>query len=156
MALLKIKHLSKNLVLARFCKISILSSKKGEILAILGFGDYGKSTLLRCINRLEPTDRGNNIIFKDKIINAKGTNWQLVRQKIGMVFQDYEIFSHLSILENIILVPIKVEKHDKDYVINDAKSLLARFNLLDKKDAMPKSLSVGQRQRAAKLFVHCV
>lgn len=155
MALLKIEHLSKNFGTHKVLQNINFSIEKGEILAILGSSGCGKSTLLRCINGLEPTDSGN-IIFKDKIINAKGTNWQLVRQKIGMVFQSYELFSHLSVLENIILAPIKVEKRDKDSVINDAKSLLARFNLLDKKDAMPKSLSGGQKQRVAIIRALCM
>lgn len=151
MALLEIKHLvkkfGKNIVLNDIN----LSIEKGAVLVILGPSGCGKSTLLRCINGLESMDSGE-ILFKNKAIK----DLRAVRKKIGMVFQSYELFPHLSVLENIALAPIKVEKRNKDAVIADAELLLKRFNLLDKKDAMPISLSGGQKQRVAIIRALCM
>ncbi len=127
--------------------------EKGAVLVILGPSGCGKSTLLRCINGLESRDSGE-IFFKDKAI--KQSDLRNIRQKIGMVFQSYELFPHLSVIENIALAPIKVEKRDKDAVIADAELLLKRFNLLDKKDAMPIALSGGQKQRVAIIRALCM
>lgn len=153
MALLEIKHLVKkfgeNIVLNDIS----FSIEKGAVLVILGPSGCGKSTLLRCINGLESRDSGE-ILFKGKAI--KQSDLRTIRQKIGMVFQSYELFPHLSVIENIALAPIKVEKRDKDAVIADAELLLKRFNLLDKKDAMPISLSGGQKQRVAIIRALCM
>lgn len=153
MALLEIKHLVKkfgeNIVLNDIS----FSIEKGAVLVILGPSGCGKSTLLRCINGLESRNSGE-ILFKGKVI--KQSDLRTIRQKIGMVFQSYELFPHLSVIENIALAPIKVEKRDKDAVIADAELLLKRFNLLDKKDAMPISLSGGQKQRVAIIRALCM
>lgn len=153
MALLEIKHLVKkfgeNIVLNDIS----FSIEKGAVLVILGPSGCGKSTLLRCINGLESRNSGE-ILFKGKAI--KQSDLRTIRQKIGMVFQSYELFPHLSVIENIALAPIKVEKRDKDAVIADAELLLKRFNLLDKKDAMPIALSGGQKQRVAIIRALCM
>ena len=153
MALLEIRHLVKkfgeNIVLNDIS----FSIEKGAVLAILGPSGCGKSTLLRCINGLESRD-GGEILFKGKAI--KQSDLRTIRQKIGMVFQSYELFPHLSVIENIALAPIKVEKRDKDAVLADAELLLKRFNLLNKKDAMPISLSGGQKQRVAIIRALCM
>lgn len=153
MALLEIKHLVKkfgeNIVLNDIS----FSIEKGAVLVILGPSGCGKSTLLRCINGLESRNSGE-ILFKGKAI--KQSDLRTIRQKIGMVFQSYELFPHLSVIENIALAPIKVEKRDKDAVIADAELLLKRFNLLDKKDAIPISLSGGQKQRVAIIRALCM
>lgn len=153
MALLEIRHLVKkfgeNIVLNDIS----FSIEKGAVLVILGPSGCGKSTLLRCINGLESRDSGE-ILFKGKAIKQSGL--RTIRQKIGMVFQSYELFPHLSVIENIALAPIKVEKRDKDAVVADAELLLKRFNLLDKKDAMPMSLSGGQKQRVAIIRALCM
>ena len=153
MALLEIRHLVKkfgeNIVLNDIS----FSIEKGAVLVILGPSGCGKSTLLRCINGLESRNSGE-ILFKGKAI--KQSDLRNIRQKIGMVFQSYELFPHLSVIENIALAPIKVEKRDKDAVIADAELLLKRFNLLDKKDAMPISLSGGQKQRVAIIRALCM
>lgn len=153
MALLEIKHLVKkfgeNIVLNDIS----FSIEKGAVLVILGPSGCGKSTLLRCINGLESRNSGE-ILFKGKAI--KQSDLRTIRQKIGMVFQSYELFPHLSVIENIALAPIKVEKRDKDAVSADAELLLKRFNLLDKKDAMPISLSGGQKQRVAIIRALCM
>ena len=153
MALLEIRHLVKkfgeNIVLNDIS----FSIEKGAVLVILGPSGCGKSTLLRCINGLESRDSGE-ILFKGKAI--KQSDLRTIRQKIGMVFQSYELFPHLSVIENIALAPIKVEKRDKDAVLADAELLLKRFNLLNKKDAMPISLSGGQKQRVAIIRALCM
>lgn len=153
MALLEIRHLVK-----KFGENIVLNDisfgiEKGAVLVILGPSGCGKSTLLRCINGLESRDSGE-ILFKGKAI--KQSDLRTIRQKIGMVFQSYELFPHLSVIENIALAPIKVEKRDKYAVSADAELLLKRFNLLDKKDAMPMSLSGGQKQRVAIIRALCM
>lgn len=153
MALLEIKHLIKkfgeNIVLNDIS----FSIEKGTVLVILGPSGCGKSTLLRCINGLESRN-GGEILFKGNAIRCD--NLRTIRQKIGMVFQSYELFPHLSVLENIALAPIKVEKRDRNAVIADAELLLKRFHLLDKKDSMPISLSGGQKQRVAIIRALCM
>ena len=128
---------------------------KSDVIVILGASGCGKSTLLRCINGLESTN-GGEIIFNENIINNPKTNWTLVRQKIGMVFQSYELFPHMSVIDNITLAPLIVQKRQKDEVLDEAFSLLKRFNLIDKKDSMPKSLSGGQKQRVAIIRALCM
>lgn len=134
-----------------------LEITKGEVCAILGPSGCGKSTFLRCINGLESI-QGGKIFFKDTQISGENvkTQWKKVRQKIGMVFQNYELFPHLSVLENIILAPMKVENRKREEVITEALSLLRRVGLEQKKDAYPKSLSGGQKQRVAIVRALCM
>ncbi|RAX51719.1 glutamine ABC transporter ATP-binding protein [Helicobacter sp. 16-1353] len=153
--LLEVKHLVKkfndNIVLNDIN----FAVNKSDVIVILGSSGCGKSTLLRCINGLEGTDEGE-IIFGGKTINTPSTNWTLIRQKIGMVFQSYELFPHMNVIDNITLAPIKVEKRPKDEVLKDALILLERFNLSDKKDSMPRFLSGGQKQRVAIIRALCM
>ncbi len=121
---------------------------KTEVLVIIGPSGCGKSTLLRCINGLEDIQSGEILLEGDKI-NGEKTNWSKVRQKIGMVFQNYELFPHMTILENIILGPLKVQNRKREEVVEAAKALLNRVGLLDKIDAYPRELSGGQKQRVA-------
>ena len=132
-----------------------LEIKKGEVCAILGPSGCGKCTFLRCINGLENINEGK-IIFKQKDIHQNKTDWRNIRQKIGMVFQNYELFPHLSVLENIILAPTKVQKRSKDEAISQAIKLLNRVGLEHKKDAYPKELSGGQKQRVAIVRALCM
>ncbi|RDU63875.1 MULTISPECIES: amino acid ABC transporter ATP-binding protein [Helicobacter] len=134
-----------------------LEVAKGEVCAILGPSGCGKSTFLRCINGLESI-QGGKIFFKDTQISGEGSKaqWKKVRQKIGMVFQNYELFPHLSVLENIILAPMKVENRKREEAITEALSLLRRVGLEQKKDAYPKSLSGGQKQRVAIVRALCM
>ncbi len=122
--------------------------EKGEVVVVVGPSGCGKSTFLRCLNMLEPIDSGT-IQFKDRIIDRGKRDVYEIRQKIGMVFQSYDLFPHKTILGNIILAPLKVQKRDKNEVTAEAEQLLARVGLLDKKDSYPRQLSGGQKQRVA-------
>ncbi|SET82051.1 amino acid ABC transporter ATP-binding protein [Lacrimispora sphenoides] len=122
--------------------------EKGEVVVVVGPSGCGKSTFLRCLNMLEPIDSGT-IQFKDRIIDRGKRDVYEIRQKIGMVFQSYDLFPHKTILGNIILAPVKVQKRDKKEVTEEAEQLLARVGLLDKKDSYPRQLSGGQKQRVA-------
>lgn len=122
--------------------------EKGEVVVVVGPSGCGKSTFLRCLNMLEPIDSGT-IQFKDRIIDRGKRDVYEIRQKIGMVFQSYDLFPHKTILGNIILAPLKVQKRDKNEVTAEAEKLLSRVGLLDKKDSYPRQLSGGQKQRVA-------
>lgn len=124
------------------------SLEKGEVVVVVGPSGCGKSTFLRCLNMLEPIDSGT-IRFKDEVIESDRKDAYSIRQKIGMVFQSYDLFPHLTILGNILLAPSKVQKKEKQELIKEAEQLLARVGLLDKKDAYPRQLSGGQKQRVA-------
>jgi polar amino acid transport system ATP-binding protein len=132
-----------------------LSVKKGEVVVILGPSGCGKSTLLRCLNGLESIQRGD-IRFGNKSLVAKGTDWQEIRQHIGMVFQNYELSPHMTVIENIILGPIKVQKRNKKEVMNQAEQLLERVGLLDRQNSYPRQLSGGQKQRIAIVRALCM
>lgn len=121
---------------------------KGEVVVIIGPSGCGKSTFLRCINMLEPIDSGT-IRFKDKTLNRNSRDIYEIRQKIGMVFQSYDLFPHKTIMGNILLAPLKVQKRDKKELTEEAEKLLDRVGLLDKKDVYPRQLSGGQKQRVA-------
>ncbi|MDY4427135.1 MAG: amino acid ABC transporter ATP-binding protein [Helicobacter sp.] len=135
-----------------------LEVKKGEVCAILGPSGCGKSTFLRCINGLESIN-GGSITFNGEVINAVNDskiNWSKIRQKIGMVFQSYELFPHLSVLDNILLAPCKAQKRKKEEVTTQAIKLLERVGLAHKKDSYPKELSGGQKQRVAIVRALCM
>lgn len=132
-----------------------LNIKKGEVTVILGPSGCGKSTLLRCINGLEKV-QGGEIRYQSKSLMDNEVNWQVVRQSIGMVFQNYELFPHMTVMENILLGPIKVQKRDKKEVIEQAKQLLSRVGLLERQDAYPRQLSGGQKQRIAIVRALCM
>ena len=123
-----------------------LEVKKGEIVCIIGPSGSGKSTLIRTMNHMvEPTS--GTITFKDDVLNKNNINE--IRQRIGMVFQAFELFPHLTVLENMILAPVHLKKMSKEEAISKSKELLNRVNLLDKIDAYPNTLSGGQKQRIA-------
>ena len=125
-----------------------LNIDKGEIVAIVGPSGSGKSTVLRCMNLLEePTD--GKIIFEGENITDKKVNIDKIRQNIGMVFQNFNLFPHMTVLDNITLAPIKIKKIRKEQAHEKAEILLDRVGLLDKKDAYPSQLSGGQKQRIA-------
>ena len=125
-----------------------LSVQSGEVVVILGPSGCGKSTLLRCLNGLEVAHSGSLRLAGKELLD-KHTDWRQVRQDVGMVFQSYHLFPHMSVLDNILLGPLKVQKRDLREAREQAEKLLARVGLADKRDAFPRQLSGGQQQRIA-------
>nr|WP_314792475.1 amino acid ABC transporter ATP-binding protein [uncultured Campylobacter sp.] len=125
-----------------------LSVAQGEVVVILGPSGCGKSTLLRTINGLEPVQSGNFIIEGERI-DQNFKEWRRIRQKIGMVFQSYELFDHLNVLHNIILGPVKVQGVPREQAVELAGHWLKIVGLENKERAYPKELSGGQKQRIA-------
>ena len=132
-----------------------LSVHKGEVVVVLGPSGCGKSTLLRCMNGLEAAN-GGSILLDGEPVTANGKNMTQLRQKIGMVFQSYDLFPHKNILDNVTLAPIKVQKRSKQEVQEEAEQLLRRVGLWEKKDAYPRQLSGGQKQRVAIVRALCM
>ena len=122
--------------------------EKGEKVVIIGPSGSGKSTFLRCLNRLEEPTSGE-IYFEDQLITSPKCNIDKLHMKMGMVFQHFNLFPHLSIMDNITLAPIKLLKKSKEEARENAMKLLARVGLPDKADAFPGQLSGGQKQRIA-------
>ena len=125
-----------------------LEVKQGEVVSVIGSSGSGKSTLLRCINRLEEVTSGE-IYFKDQEITGDKKNVRELRSKIGMVFQNFNLFKHMTIMKNMIYAQMHVKKVPKEEAIEKAKVLLDRVGLLDKADVYPVTLSGGQQQRVA-------
>ncbi|MBS7843794.1 amino acid ABC transporter ATP-binding protein [Pseudomonas fluorescens] len=125
-----------------------LSVQSGEVVVILGPSGCGKSTLLRCLNGLEVAHSGS-LRFAGNELLDNATDWRQVRQDVGMVFQSYHLFPHMSVLDNILLGPLKVQKRDPREAREQAEKLLERVGLADKRDAFPRQLSGGQQQRIA-------
>ena len=125
-----------------------LQVHQGEALAIIGPSGGGKSTFLRCLNLLEEPDRGD-VIFEGQKINQKGADVDKYRQKMGMVFQHFNVFPHMTVQENITLAPVLLKKKTPAEADDKALYLLERIGLLDKKDEYPRKLSGGQKQRLA-------
>mgnify|MGYP002625590022 CR=1 FL=1 len=156
MSLLKIKNLEKSYKEAGgILKGVSLNVEKGEVVVILGPSGCGKSTLLRCINGLESIQGGEILLDGDVISNRK-KDMHLIRQKVGMVFQSYDLFPNMTVLKNILLGPLKAQKREKTEVTAQAEKLLARVGLLEKKDAYPRQLSGGQKQRVAIVRALCM
>lgn len=132
-----------------------LNVHKGEVVVVLGPSGCGKSTLLRCMNGLEPLTEGT-ILLDEETITSVGKQITKQRQKIGMVFQSYDLFPHKNILENITLAPIKVQKRPKAEVEREAEKLLKRVGLWEKRKAFPRELSGGQKQRVAIVRALCM
>ena len=147
-SILQIKDLKKSFGDNQILKGISLDVKQGEVVVILGSSGCGKSTLLRCINGLE-TIQGGDILLDGKSITGSKKDFHLIRQKIGMVFQSYDLFPHLDILQNLILGPVKAQGRNKNEVIAEAEKLLDRVGLLDKKHSFARQLSGGQKQRVA-------
>ena len=129
--------------------------KPGEVIVVVGPSGCGKSTLLRCLNGLEPTQSGR-VRLGNETVAYGGKNLTQLRQRIGMVFQSYELFPHLTVLDNILLAPTKVQKRPKDEVQKEAEALLDRVGLLNKKNSYPRELSGGQKQRVAIVRALCM
>ena len=125
-----------------------LSVQSGEVVVILGPSGCGNSTLLRCLNGLEVAHSGSLRLAGKELLDPR-TDWRQVRQDVGMVFQSYHLFPHMSVLDNILLGPLKVQKREPREARHQAEKLLERVGLADKRDAFPRQLSGGQQQRIA-------
>ncbi len=132
-----------------------LTINKGEVVVMLGSSGCGKSTLLRCINGLESFDKGSIRIDGEEIVSGSKALPRL-RQKIGMVFQSYDLFPHRNILDNITLAPVKVQRRAKEDARTQAEQLLRRVGLWEKRKAYPRELSGGQKQRVAIVRALCM
>ena len=148
MALLKIEHLKKSFGDKPILNGIDLELSQGEVVVILGPSGCGKSTLLRCINGLESIEEGHIILDKVGVL-GQDLGWSAVRQDIGMVFQNYELFGHMNVIDNILLGPVKAQKRSRDEAEHFADALLKRVGLLDRKLDYPRQLSGGQKQRIA-------
>ena len=154
-ALLEIRHLRKaygdHVVLKDFN----LQVRKGEVVVIIGPSGCGKSTLLRCVNGLEDI-QGGQVLLGGEPVSRAAKNIAQMRQRIGMVFQSYELFPHKTVLENILLAPRKVLRRSRAEAEGEALALLERVGLRDRKDDYPRQLSGGQKQRIAIVRALCM
>ena len=134
-----------------------LEVNEGEVVAVIGPSGGGKSTLLRCLNKLETVDKGSITIDGEELCRETSGGTEYVKNndvrriacKMGMVFQQFNLFPHMTVLENLIEAPVNVQKRDKAEVIKEAEILLAKVGLSDKRDVYPRKLSGGQQQRVA-------
>lgn len=145
---IQIKNLGKSYKDLQVLKNIDLNIKKGEVVAIIGPSGSGKSTLLRCVNQLETLNAGD-ILFDGASILDKKNDINKTRQKIGMVFQHFNLFPHLTVMRNITIGPMKLKKLSQEEADKLAESLLKKVGLYEKKDMYPSSLSGGQKQRIA-------
>lgn len=137
----------------QFGKLEVLTGisetvSQGEVVVVIGPSGSGKSTFLRCLNLLETPTEGE-IFIDGQQINAPGVNVNKIRQKMGMVFQQFNLFPHLTILQNVTLAPVKTKRMTEPEAKKKGKELLERVGLLDKAEAYPAQLSGGQKQRVA-------
>ena len=146
--LLQIEHLTKRYGDKTVIGDLSLTVREGEVLVIVGPSGCGKSTLLRCINALEPI-QGGTVALDGASVARESKNLPALRQKIGMVFQSYELFPHLTVLDNVTLAPRKVQKRDRADAEREAAELLERVGLSDRAKDYPRQLSGGQKQRVA-------
>ncbi len=126
-----------------------LAVDSDEVICLIGASGSGKSTLLRCINLLEPLDAGRVVLFGEDISSDPGLDQNLVRRQIGIVFQSFNLFPHMDVLENVTLAPTKALRVPRPQALEEARALLTRFGLSDKEHDYPDRLSGGQQQRVA-------
>lgn len=148
MSLLEIRHLHKAYGDKTILKDFDLTVEKGDVVVVIGPSGCGKSTFLRCINALEEIQGGEVLIDGEPILRS-AKNISSMRQKVGMVFQSYDLFPHKTILENILLAPLKVQKRNRSEAEAEAMELLAKVGLANRRDDFPRQLSGGQKQRVA-------
>ena len=146
--LIETRNLTKSFGRVHVLKGVDLQVHQGEAIAVIGPSGGGKSTFLRCLNLLEQPD-GGDVIFEGQKINQKGTDVDKYRQKMGMVFQHFNVFPHMTVQENVTLAPVLLKKKTPAEAEAQALALLERIGLLDKKDEYPRKLSGGQKQRLA-------
>ncbi len=148
MALLEVRNLVKSFGDNAVCRGINLSVAKGELVCLIGASGSGKSTLLRCLNLLEPIDDGT-IHLDDQDISTPGLDPQPVRQRIGMVFQSYNLFPHMTAVENVMLAPRRVFGKSREALHPEVEALFSRFGLSRHMQHYPEQLSGGQQQRVA-------
>ena len=156
---LEVKQLHKSFGNLKVLKGVSLTAREGDVISIIGSSGSGKSTLLRCINFLEVPDAGEVVIGAELIqtkirkdgarVPADRKQVDRIRSRLGMVFQSFNLFSHMTVLENVIEGPVHVQKRPRSEVIAEADSLLAKVGIAEKRDQYPSHLSGGQQQRAA-------
>ena len=146
--MLKVRNLEKSFGDLKVLKGIDLDVSKNDVISIIGPSGSGKSTLLRCLNLIEKPSSGD-IYFNEKKITDKNIDINILREEIGMVFQNFNLFSNMTILENLTLAPTMRGKMNKDEANKEAMALLERIGLSQKKDVYPVSLSGGQKQRVA-------
>lgn len=146
--MIKVQNLNKSFNKNEVLKDINLEVNKGEVVAIIGPSGSGKSTLLRCMNLLETPSNGK-VIFEGKELTHKNINLNELRQKMGMVFQNFNLFPHKTVLENVILAPKLLKNVDLKKLEIEGKALLKKVGLEEKANAYPSQLSGGQKQRVA-------
>ena len=146
--MLKVKNVEKSFDDLKVLNGIDLDVKKKDVISIIGPSGSGKSTFLRCLNLLEKPDSGD-IYFEEKKINDNNVDINKLREEIGMVFQNFNLFSNMSIIDNLTLAPVMRGKMNKKKAEDEAMKLLERIGLASKKDVYPVSLSGGQKQRVA-------
>jgi len=146
--LIKVEHLYKNFGSLEVLKDISTEIHEGEVVVVVGPSGSGKSTFLRCLNLLEHPTKGK-VIFEGDDITDRKCDINTHRQKMGMVFQQFNLFPHLCVLDNIITAPMKAGKISKETAVQSAEKLLRRVGLFDKRDEYPRKLSGGQKQRVA-------
>ncbi|MCE9957795.1 amino acid ABC transporter ATP-binding protein [Aeromonas rivipollensis] len=152
--LLELNAVSKQFGQNRVLEGVSLTVNPGEVIVILGPSGCGKSTLLRTLNGLEPI-QGGDIRFDGQLLDAN-TDWQRLRQRIGMVFQSYHLFPNLRVLENVLLGPLQVQKRERQEALLQAEQLLTRVGLWERRHDYPRQLSGGQQQRIAIVRALCM
>lgn len=152
--LLELNAVSKQFGQHRVLDEVSLTVNPGEVIVILGPSGCGKSTLLRTLNGLEPI-QGGDIRFDGELLDAN-TDWQRLRQRIGMVFQSYHLFPNLTVLENVLLGPVQVQKRERAEALLQAEQLLTRIGLWERRHDYPRQLSGGQQQRIAIVRALCM
>ena len=148
MPVLNIKNLNKKFGANEVLRDINLTVDKGEVVAIIGPSGSGKSTLLRCMNLLDVPSKGK-VIFEDNELTQHNVQLDNLRQKMGMVFQNFNLFPHKKVIENVMLAPLLLHKDSKDQLKEKALYLLEKVGLKDKADSYPNQLSGGQKQRVA-------
>ena len=146
--MINVKQLSKSFGDNEVLKSIDLEVKDGEVVVIIGPSGSGKSTILRCLNLLEEPTSGE-IFFEGQNITAPDSNIDHIRQKMGMVFQSFNLFPHMSVLDNLTITPVRIKKEDATKAKEQAMALLDQVGLKEKADSFPSSLSGGQQQRVA-------
>ena len=143
-----VSHLKKSFKSLEVLKDVSLDVREGEVVVIIGPSGSGKSTFLRCLNRLEEATDGE-IVIDGVDITDKKCDINKVREKVGMVFQHFNLFNNMNVLRNLMLAPVDLKKKDKETARKEAMEMLGRVGLADKADAYPHQLSGGQKQRVA-------